>query len=419
MERADLKRRFLETRKTTEEICAPLEIEDYVIQPIDDVSPPKWHLGHTTWFFETFLLKQFRPGYVPHHDLYGFLFNSYYESIGERWDRPRRGVLSRPTVKDVYNYRGAIDPQLTELIDSLEDYRRSNFDFLVDLGIHHEQQHQELLYMDIKYILAENPLHPVYREGNKRRAAASIPSTYKDFEGGIYEIGYEGNGFAFDNEMPRHQVLLRDFRLQNRLITNREYLEFMNDGGYRDARLWLSDGWHTVQERHWDSPLYWEKVEDRWHNMTLTGFKLIEPEEPVCHVSFYEADAFARWAGKRLPTEEEWEHAAVRSGIDPKDGNFVEDKNYHPVPVSTKSDALQQMYGDVWEWTASAYLPYPGFRPAAGAVGEYNGKFMSNQMVLRGGACVTPRNHIRPTYRNFFQGDKRWQFSGLRLASDP
>lgn len=421
MERDDLKRRFLETRKTSEEICAPLEVEDYVVQPIDDVSPPKWHLGHTTWFFETFLLKQFRSGYIPHNDLYGYLFNSYYESIGERWDRPRRGVLSRPTVKDVYKYRASIDPQMVELIGSVENSRRPNFAFLVDLGIHHEQQHQELLYTDIKNILAGSPLHPAYREiSPKKSAVVFLPASYKEFEGGIVEIGYEGSGFAFDNEMPRHQVLLRDFRLQNRLVTNREYLEFMKDGGYADARLWLSDGWQTVQERGWQSPLYWENVDDRWHVMTLTGFRAVEPEEPVCHVSFYEADAFARWTEKRLPTEEEWEHAAVRSGAEPSSGNFVDDKNYHPVPLaSAKTDALQQMFGDVWEWTASAYLPYPGFRPAAGAIGEYNGKFMSNQMVLRGGACVTPRNHIRPTYRNFFQCDKRWQFSGIRLASDP
>jgi ergothioneine biosynthesis protein EgtB len=420
MEKTDLKNQFLATRKLTEQICSRLQTEDYVVQPVDDVSPPKWHLGHTTWFFETFLLGKYRENYVPFHKLYGFLFNSYYESIGVRWDRPRRGVLSRPTVQEIYKYRSFIDTQMTELIDSVQDYQRSQFEFLVELGVHHEQQHEELLFMDIKYIFGVNPLHPTYAETKRPHSQIrNLPrAKYLEFQGGIHEIGHDGNGFCFDNETPRHQVLLRDYSLQNRLVTCGEYLEFMRDDGYSDPRLWLSDGWATVQQEGWRSPLYWENVDNQWHIMTLTGFRPVDPDEPVCHVSFYEADAFANWAQKRLPTEEEWEHAAIVSGAQPSNGNFMDDRNFHPIPISTSGDGLQQMYGDVWEWTGSAYLPYPGFRPAAGAIGEYNGKFMSNQMVSRGGACVTPRNHIRPTYRNFFQCDKRWQFSGIRLASD-
>jgi ergothioneine biosynthesis protein EgtB len=416
-----LQKRFLQTREISERICAPLQTEDYVIQSMDDVSPPKWHLGHTSWFFETFLLGKFQTDYQPFHEKYNFIFNSYYESIGSRVLRPTRGLLSRPTVNDVYQYRKAITDRMIKLTNNLDDRDRNLFNLLTDLGIHHEQQHQELLYMDIKHILSINPLRPVYLNRENHQSSGKIPSMkFQNFKGGIYDIGFGGEGFAFDNETPAHQVLLRDFKIANRLVTNREYLEFITDGAYSNPLLWLSDGWFNVTHNLWNSPMYWEKSDDHWEIMTLTGWHRLNPDEPVCHVSFYEADAFARWAGKRLPTEEEWEVACNQSSASTQTGNFVEDGYLHPQPLYKEdpNSSLQQMYGDVWEWTASAYLPYPGFRPAEGAIGEYNGKFMSNQMVLRGGACVTPRNHIRSTYRNFFQCDKRWPFTGIRLASD-
>lgn len=402
-------------RKDTEDLCAPLETEDYVVQPMDDASPPKWHLGHTTWFFEAFLLSQYSAGYRPHHPGYGFLFNSYYETAGDRWIRARRGLLSRPTVRDVYAFRAAVDGRMLELIQSVSAGRWKDFLFLVDLGLNHEQQHQELLVTDLKYTLALNPLHPVYRERSDDAAATGVNAGFVEFEGGICEIGCAAPGFSFDNERPRHQTLLQNYRLQNRPVTNREYLEFMRDRGYEDFRHWLSEGWALVNTLGWKSPLYWEQQDGEWRTMTLAGFRKLNLDEPVCHVSYFEADAFARWAGKRLPTEAEWEHAAEAAAISPNSGNFVDSGRFHPAPASGNGRLLQ-MFGDAWEWTASSYLPYPGFQPEAGAVGEYNGKFMSNQMVLRGGSCATPSNHIRATYRNFFQCDKRWQFTGIRLA---
>jgi ergothioneine biosynthesis protein EgtB len=424
MTRKELIKAFQHTRKISEEICRPLETEDYVIQASDDVSPPKWHLGHTTWFFETFLLKPNTPDFKPHHPLYNYLFNSYYEAIGNRWERPKRGLLSRPIVREVYQYREAIDQKMLSFLEKADDTTWSNIESLVDLGIHHEQQHQELLYMDIKSILALNPIKPVYRKRNPELDLnkSPIPSLrFIGFEGGITEIGHSGSGFGFDNEFPRHKVLLQDYSIANRLVTIGEYLEFMKDGGYTNPLLWLSDGWYAINQNHWESPMYWEKQDGQWMIMTLSGLRSLDLNEPVSHVSFYEADAFARWSGKRLPTEAEWEHAAIVSNAAISSGNFADDGVFHPLPAWLTEDSriqLHQMYGDLWQWTASAYLPYPGFKPAEGAVGEYNGKFMSNQMVLRGGACVTPRNHIRASYRNFFQPDKRWQFSGIRLASD-
>ncbi len=416
-----LNKRFLQTREISERICEPLQTEDYVIQSMDDISPPKWHLGHTSWFFETFLLNKFQKNYQSYHEKYNFIFNSYYESIGSRVQRQIRGLLSRPTVREVYDYRKAITDRMAKLTNSLDERDRRHFDFLTDLGIHHEQQHQELLYMDIKHILSINPLRPEYlKRENNRNNGKIPPMKFQGFEGGIHDIGFGGEGFSFDNETPAHQVLLRDFKIGSRLVTNREYLEFIQDGGYSNSLSWLSDGWYNVTQNHWQSPMYWEKLDGGWEMMTLTGWHPINPDEPVCHVSFYEADAFARWAGKRLPTEDEWEVACNQSGASIQNGNFVEDGNLHPAPLykEDKDSSLQQMFGDVWEWTASAYLSYPGFKPAEGAIGEYNGKFMSNQMVLRGGACVTPRSHIRATYRNFFQCDKRWPFCGIRLAVD-
>jgi ergothioneine biosynthesis protein EgtB len=387
---------------------------------MDDVSPPKWHLGHTSWFYETFLLKKFLSDYKPYHPMYDFIFNSYYESLGSRVQRPLRGLLSRPTVREVYEYRAAINEGMTRLMNELDDRDRKNFDLLTELGIHHEQQHQELLYMDIKHILSINPIRPTYKSREKTKQNGTLSGLkYVGFDGGIHTIGYSEQGFCFDNEMPAHQVLLQNFKMANRLITNGEYLEFMNDGGYTNPLLWLSDGWNTVLQNEWKAPMYWSQISDGWEIMTLTGWRAVDPNEPVVHVSFYEADAFARWSGRRLPTEAEWEVAAIQSGASIDGGNFVEEGILHPSPMQEDSSSgLQQMFGDVWEWTSSAYHPYPGFKPAEGAIGEYNGKFMSGQMVLRGGACITPRTHIRTTYRNFFQPDKRWAFNGIRTASD-
>ena len=410
-------RSYAAVRARTEELCAPLETEDYVIQSMPDVSPPKWHIGHVTWFFETFLLGRFLPDYTPYHPGYAFLFNSYYESIGDRWARANRGLLSRPTVQEVYRYRACVDEKMQELIAQYEAKAWPDVPFLLDLGLHHEQQHQELLVTDFKNILALNPLRPRYAERNSRAPGeATTAATFIDIEGGMVEIGHSGSGFSFDNERPRHRVWLKDYRLQNRPVTNGEYLEFMEAGGYSDFRHWLSDGWARVKQDGWNSPLYWENRDGQWFHYTLAGMRTVDPSEPVTHVSYYEADAFARWANKRLPTESEWEHAARR--VADSTGNFADSGEFHPMPARPAAKDLTQMFGDVWEWTCSAYLPYPGFKPEPGAVGEYNGKFMSDQMILRGGSCATPANHIRPTYRNFFQCDKRWQFTGIRLAED-
>jgi ergothioneine biosynthesis protein EgtB len=400
-------------RRLSEQVCHPLAIEDYVVQTMPDVSPPKWHLAHTTWFFETFLLIPYLPGYEVFHPTYSYLFNSYYEAVGQRHPRPQRGLLSRPTVDEIYRYRAYVDEAMRSLLTSTDLPCKD----LILLGLHHEQQHQELLLTDIKHILALNPLRPAYQP-----AATSAPPSvggkeqWLDYPGGLYKIGYTNttdHEFAFDNEFPQHQVYLEDFWLGARLVTNGEYLEFMEAGGYTKAEYWLSDGWYTVQSLGWEAPLYWEKIDGTWHLMTLSGMRPVQEQEPVCHVSFYEADAYARWAGKRLPTEAEWEVATANLPIQ---GNFLESGQLHPLPAAgvTRPD---QLFGDVWEWTQSAYHPYPGYRPAAGAVGEYNGKFMCSQMVLRGGSCVTSRSHIRPTYRNFFPPAARWQFTGIRLGA--
>jgi ergothioneine biosynthesis protein EgtB len=418
-DRTEIIESFRKTRALTEELAGPLMIEDYVIQSMEDVSPPKWHLGHTSWFFDAFLLKRFSPNYKVYHELYEFVFNSYYEAVGDRVPRPNRGLLSRPTVQDIYNYRAYIDSEMFSLIDQVNQKDWEAFSFLVTLGINHEQQHQELLVTDIKNILAINPLRPIYQEQPQPISAPAPTAQFVPLEGGLIEIGHTGIGFSFDNERPRHKVFMQDFLLQNRLVTNGEFLEFINDGGYSDFRHWLSDGWAIVKQHGWTSPMYWENKDGVWFQMTLTGWKRVDPNEPVCHVSYYEADAFAKWAQKRLPTEAEWEYAADSLGTQPAGGNFLDRKSFHPVACQPTGATLMQMLGDVWEWTSSAYLPYPGFAPESGAVSEYNGKFMSNQMVLRGGSCATPQNHIRTTYRNFFQCDKRWQFTGIRLASDP
>jgi ergothioneine biosynthesis protein EgtB len=401
-----LRDRYRSIRQTSEQICQPLAIEDYILQAMPDVSPPKWHLAHTTWFFETFLLVPHVPGYEVFHPKFGYLFNSYYEAVGARHPRPQRGLLSRPTVEEIYCYRAYVDQAMEQFLKQRHDLP---IESLILLGLHHEQQHQELLLTDIKYNLAINPLRPAYRS---TLSLSSIPlkKQWLAYPGGLYAIGHEGERFAFDNESPRHSVYLQDYWLASRLVTNGEYLEFMQAGGYHNPEYWLAEGWAIVQTDQWRSPLYWEKVEGNWWVMTLAGLRPLDEHEPVCHVSYYEADAYARWAGKRLPTEAEWEVAANQVEVK---GNFLESRRLHPAAATGSS---HQLFGDVWEWTQSAYLPYPGFQPASGAVGEYNGKFMCNQMVLRGGSCVTAQSHIRPSYRNFFPAAARWQFSGVRLA---
>jgi len=377
-----------------------------------DASPAKWHLAHTSWFFETFLLSEHLPGYRVFHPAFRNLFNSYYNAVGDRPQRALRHTLSRPTLDEVYAYRSHVDDAMSRLLS--RDLPAEVFDLAV-LGLNHEQQHQELILTDVKYGLAANPLRPAYRETGERMtdSTRSVPALrWHSFLEGVYPIGFEGEGFAFDNESPRHNAYLAPFRMASRLVTNGEYLQFMRDGGYDTATLWLSDGWDTVRAHQWSAPLYWEMRDGRWWHYTLDGMRPLDPEEPVCHVSYYEADAYAHWAGARLATEFEWEVASRSCSLD---GNFMESDILHP-QTARENDSLTQMFGDVWEWTASAYLPYPGFRTAAGAVGEYNGKFMSGQMVLRGGSCVTPQ-FSRRTYRNFFAPHVRWQFMGIRVAN--
>ena len=402
--------RYQQVRQISEKICQPLAIEDYQIQSMPDVSPPKWHLAHTNWFFETFVLLPHFPGYTVFHPQFNYLFNSYYEAVGDRHPRDRRGLLSRPTVAEVYHYRAYVDRAMNSLLSDIS--KNPDLTDLIALGLHHEQQHQELLLTDIKHILALNPLHPVYRDDlQPHLAAADSTFDWLEYPGGLYSIGHQGSEFAFDNESPRHQTYLQDYRLGNRLVTNGEYLEFIQAGGYRNSKYWLAEGWFTVQTQQWQAPLYWELIDGEWWVMTLGGLQQLNNLEPVCHVSFYEADAYATWRGKRLPTEAEWEIATVNI---PVIGNFLGNDLLHP---TSANNFHHQFFGDVWEWTQSAYLPYPGFQIADGAIGEYNGKFMCNQMVLRGGSCITSIDHIRPTYRNFFPPSTRWQFSGIRLAS--
>ena len=404
---------YRSVRARSREICRPLAIEDYVIQSMADVSPPKWHLAHVTWFFENFLLLPFLPGYRAFHPEYGYLFNSYYETVGRFFPRLQRGLLSRPTVDEIFRYRDHVDAHMRALLESTPVDVWDEIAARVTLGLHHEQQHQELLLTDIKHILATNPLRPSYCPGVAAGRDESAPRLeWNGWPAGVYEIGHDGSGFAFDNERPRHRVYLNAFRIASRLVTNGEYLEFMEAGGYGHPALWLSQGWQAVQEKGWKAPLYWERVEGRWHAMTLAGMRPVNEHEPVCHVSCFEADAYARWRGRRLPSEAEWE---VTARLLPVAGNFADSGRLHPAPAQDAS-APAQMFGDAWEWTQSAYGPYPGYRPLAGALGEYNGKFMSSQYVLRGGSCASPAGHLRATYRNFFYPGDRWQFSGIRLA---
>jgi len=402
--------RYRGVRRATGRLCEPLETDDYLLQAGPECSPPKWHLAHTTWFFETFILAGHERGYRPHHPHFCFLFNSYYDAVGARWPRAARGLLSRPTVAEVAGYRRAVDERLMELLATSDEPTLARIRPLIEIGLQHEQQHQELLLTDLKSAFGLNPIAPVYR--SVPPAADTGPALHwTAFPAGVRWVGHAGDGFAFDNESPRHRVFVDDFRIASRPVTVAEYLEFMTDGGYDRAELWLSDGWAAKQRHGWTAPGYWDRAAGGWVTYTLAGRRSPNPAEPVCHVSFYEADAFARWAGARLPTEAEWETAAAEL---PVAGNFLDGGHFHPVPDAGGG----QFYGDVWQWTASPYTAYPGYRPAAGALGEYNGKFMCNQMVLRGGSCATPADHARPTYRNFFPPDARWQFSGLRLAKD-
>ncbi|MFZ0454733.1 MAG: ergothioneine biosynthesis protein EgtB [Ignavibacteriaceae bacterium] len=415
LSRENLLNRFKTVRNFSMEICKPLITEDYVIQSMPDVSPTKWHLSHTSWFFETFVLKDASSNYKSLHPQYAYLFNSYYIQAGERFERPKRGLLSRPSVKEVFQYREYVDQNIISFLEGSDEETFRKLAQVVEIGLHHEQQHQELMLTDIKHAFSINPLHPVYveKEDNHIEKISSI--RWISFENGIYKIGHSGKGFSYDNETPQHNEYVETFSLASRLITNAEYLKFIEDGGYSKPELWLSDGAAAVEKEKWIAPLYWENIEGEWWNFKLTGFKKVNPDEPVCHVSLYEADAFARWAGARLPTEAEWEVAASDSDVK---GNFVENRNFHPVPVSEESNKTAQIYGDVWEWTRSSYSPYPGYKTLPGALGEYNGKFMSGQMVLRGGSCATSNTHIRKTYRNFFPPNARWQYMGIRLAKD-
>jgi ergothioneine biosynthesis protein EgtB len=408
VERPEIAARYRAVRARTEALCRPLAADDYQVQSVLETSPPKWHIAHVTWFFETFVLRPYASAYRVFHPGYAHLFNSYYETVGSFHPRAARGVLSRPTVEEVYDYRAHVDAAVAALLQEAGDDIWGEVSGRVTLGLHHEQQHQELLLMDIKRNFFANPLRPAYAPALPA-AARAAPLEWLAQDGATARIGHAGGGFGFDNESPRHPVLLHSHRIASRPVTNGEYLAFIEAGGYRDAALWLADGWAKAREAGWQAPLYWEKIDGRWWEMTLAGMQPLEEAAPVVHVSYYEADAYARWAGARLPLESELE---AQLAARPVEGNFVESGRLHPAAGDG------QWYGDVWEWTASAYLPYPGFRPAAGSLGEYNGKFMVNQMVLRGGCCATPRDHVRASYRNFFYPHDRWPFAGIRLARD-
>ena len=405
--------RFTAVRTASLDLAAPLTAEDQQVQSMPDASPTKWHLAHVTWFFETFLLAPRLPGYAAFDADFGYLFNSYYEAVGDRHPRPQRGLLTRPSLAEVLAYRAHVDAAMQLLIAGARPRDWARIGPLLELGLNHEQQHQELILMDIKHLFWSNPLLPAYQARAQERRVEATDIAWIGFDGGLRQVGHAGEDFAFDNEGPRYKVWIEPFQLASRLVTCGEYLEFMQDGGYDRAELWLSDGWAAVQANDWRAPLYWRESDNAREIFTLSGVKPVDPAEPVSHLSHYEADAFARWAGARLPTEAEWETAAQDVVLE---GNLADGGRYHPRAAS--GPGLRQMIGDLWEWTASPYVAYPRYRPPPGAVGEYNGKFMSGQMVLRGGAAVTPAGHIRATYRNFFPPAARWAFSGVRLARD-
>lgn len=411
--RDELIQKFKKARAFTEEITDPLEIEDYVVQVTENASPAKWHLAHTTWFFETFLLEKELEDYDPIHPQYSYLFNSYYLQTGVPHCRARRGNISRPTVKQVFEYRNSINEHVIDLINNATDEQYEQWGPIIEIGIHHEQQHQELLMTDLKYMFSQNPLNPVYKNAERPRARSIPEISWIGFEEGVYEVGHDGEGFGYDNEFPRHKTYIHDFELANRLVTNGEYLEFMEAGTYSEPKWWLDEGYSTIRDEGWEAPLHWRNVDGEWHQFTLSGLEQIDPHDPVTHVSYFEADAYARWKGYRLPTEQEWE---VASKSLPEEGNFADAGYLQPAALQTANAGLQQMFGEVWQWTQSSYSPYPGYKPLPGALGEYNGKFMCNQYVLRGGSCATSRSHFRKTYRNFFHANERWQFTGIRLA---
>ncbi len=409
----DLAARYGDVRALTERLRAPLSAEDCQAQSMDDASPTKWHLAHTSWFFETFVLEAGWPGYQPFHPEFRVVFNSYYQQVGPQHPRPQRGLLTRPSLDEVLAYRAHVDRHVLELLGRANG-RSEPLAAVIELGLHHEQQHQELILTDAKHLLAANPLRPAYRAAAVPARPGGTPLRWQTYAGGVREIGHDGHGFAFDNERPRHAAALTPFALATRLVTNAEFVAFVEDGGYERAALWLSDGWNAVRSRGWGAPLYWERRDGAWWHFTLGGLRPLAPDEAVCHESHSEADAYATWAGARVPSEAEWEVAAAAARVE---GNLLDSGLLHPAPAPAGS-GMQQLFGDVWEWTRSAYAPYPGYRPPVGALGEYNGKFMCNQLVLRGGSCATPASHTRATYRNFFPPEARWQFSGIRLAKD-
>jgi ergothioneine biosynthesis protein EgtB len=418
-----LARRYADVRAQSMALAEPLSEADAQVQSMPDASPTKWHLAHTTWFFETFVLERYEPAFVPHHSAFRVLYNSYYQGVGEQHPRAQRGLVTRPSLDEVRAYRRAVDDRLLALLDGAAVPEA--LATLVEVGLQHEQQHQELILTDVKHLLSCNPLDPVYRPQWPLSRVAAVAPAWLEQGGGVATIGHDGAGFAFDNELPRHDVQLRPFALANRLVTHGEWLAFIDDGGYADARWWLAAGWDWRRAQNIEAPAYWQRDGQGWSSFTLHGRVPIDPHTPIAHVSYFEADAYARWRAAhdgvpcRLPTEAEWEHVATKSAQS-IDGNFVESGALHPLPITRAADdgVPLQLFGDVWEWTTSSYAPYPGYRPWDGAVGEYNGKFMVNQYVLRGGSCATPRTHVRASYRNFFPTDARWQFSGVRLARD-
>ena len=405
-------------RRRSERLIAPLSPEDAVVQAVEHASPAKWHVAHVTWFFETIVLREHLDGYEPFDERFPFLFNSYYNALGERIPRHRRGLITRPTLDEVMAYRAHVDEHMGRLLGTAGEQRFAAVEPLVTIGLNHEQQHQELMLTDIKATLHFNPLRPVYRPRDDAPAAPPRAMRFIDFPGGLETVGHDpaGGGFAYDNESPRHQVFVHPFALADRLVTSGEFMAFIDDGGYERPDHWLDLGWATAQREGWGAPAYWERQDGRWRHYTLAGMQDVDPHLPVTHVSYFEADAYANWAGNRLPTEFEWETASA-SVDDVRDGGFVESQRFHSAPA-VAGDGLRQMFGDAWEWTRSHYSPYPGYRPEPGALGEYNGKFMCNQFVLRGGSCATPASHVRRTYRNFWAPQTRFQFSGIRLAED-
>lgn len=412
LDEKDLLGRYQERRAQSERFASFLEPEDCVVQSMPDVSPTRWHLAHTTWFFETFVLATALPGYTRFDSAYEYLFNSYYNTVGSQHPRARRGLLSRPTVREVFDYRAAVDDCVERLLKSgTPDQALLQ---VVELGLAHEEQHLELMHTDIKHVLFQNPLLPTYRTGLKWEPTSTASVQWIERDEGLRQVGQGDGSFGFDNERPRHRRFLERYQLANRLVTCGEYLDFVEDGGYTTPQLWLSEGWKLVQEMDWRSPLYWHSVDGQWRIFSLAGDRALRLDEPVCHVSYFEADAYARWSEARLPTEGEWEIVAEGEAIE---GNLLESDRLHPSGAGEpRPNRPTQMFGDTWEWTASPHTAYPGYTKAAGALGEYNGKFMCNQQILRGGSCVTPTGHLRPTYRNFMPPDARWQFTGIRLA---